>query len=80
MANAEFNSSQKISEPLKEMIVDQRESFTKPQLQSIKNDLRKQKLQEIENSAMQVRESLPQSKQRMMVVSIATARSRIRPE
>ena len=66
MANAEFNSSQKISEPLKEMIIDQRESFTKPQLQSIKNDLRKQKIEEIENSATQIRENLSQTKQRMM--------------
>ena len=47
-------------------IIDQPESFTKPQLQSIKNDLRKQKAQDIENSAVQVRESLPQTKQGMM--------------
>ena len=71
------------------MIIDQRESFTKPQLQSIKNDLRKQKIEEIENSAAQIRENLSQTKQRMMnlacekgasscmVVSTATARSGI---
>ena len=48
------------------MIIDQRESFTKPQLQSIKNDLRKQKIEEIENSAAQIRENLSQTKQRKM--------------
>ena len=65
ITNAEFNTSQKICEPLKAMIIDRRKSFTKPRLQSIKNDLHK-KEDETANSAMQVRGRFPQTKQRMM--------------
>ena len=63
-ASGEYHASQKISEPRKEMIVEQNESFTRPQLQSIKLDLRRKKQQEIENVALQVRESLSPPKQR----------------
>ena len=46
------------------MIVKQKELFTRPQLQSIKSNLCRKKQQEIENVALQVRESLPPPKQR----------------
>ena len=48
------------------MIVKQKELFTRPQLQSIKSNLCRKKQQEIENVALQVRESLPPPKQRAM--------------
>ena len=67
-ASGEYHASQKISEPLKEMIVEQKESYTRPQLQSIKSNLRRKKQQEIENVALQVRESLPPPKQRTCYV------------
>ena len=60
-ASGEYHASQKISEPLKQMIVEQKESFTRPQLQSIKSNLCRKKQQEIENVALQVRESLQSS-------------------
>ena len=65
-ANGEYHASQKISEPLKEMIGEQKESYTRPQLQSIKSNLRRKRQQKIENVALQVRESLPPPKQRAM--------------
>jgi hypothetical protein len=52
--------------PLKDMIVEQRESFSKPQLQSIKASLRQEKKQRMEDMSQQVRERLPPAKQRMM--------------
>jgi hypothetical protein len=45
----EYQASQMISEPLKDMIVEQRESFGKPQLQSIKASLRQEKKQRMED-------------------------------
>ena len=48
------------------MIVEQRESFSKPQLQSIKASLRQEKKQRMEDMSQQVREQLPPAKQRMM--------------
>ena len=39
-ASQEYQASQKISKPFKDMIVEQRESFSKPQLQSSKASLR----------------------------------------
>ena len=65
-ASGEYHGSQKISEPLKDMIVEQSESFSKPQLQSIKTDLRRQKQQEKESAVQGIRESLSPPKQRMM--------------
>jgi hypothetical protein len=65
-ASHEYQSSQKISMPLKDMIVEQRESFSKPQLQSIKASLRQEKKQRMEDMSQQVREQLPPAKQRMM--------------
>ena len=51
-ASGEYRASQKISEPLKEMIIEQKESYTRPQLQSIKSNLRRKKQQESENVAL----------------------------
>ena len=65
-ASGEYLASQKISEPLKDMIVQQKESFNKPQLQSIKTDLRRLKQQEIKSVVQETRESLSIPKQRMM--------------
>ena len=48
------------------MIVEQSESFSKPQLQSIKTDLRRQKQQETESAVQEIRESRSPPKQRMM--------------
>ena len=45
----EYQASQMISEPLKDMIVEQRESFGKPQLQSMKASLRQEKKQRMED-------------------------------
>ena len=56
----------KISEPLKDMTVQQSESFSKPQPQSIKTHLRGQKRQETESTVQEIRESLSPPKQRMM--------------
>ena len=64
-ASGEYHASQKISEPLKDMIVQQSESFSEPQLQSIKTDLRRQKQQETESAVQEIRESLSPPKQRM---------------
>ena len=47
-------------------IVEQSESLSKPQLQSIKTDLRRQKQQETESAVQEIRESRSPPKQRMM--------------
>ena len=47
-ADGQFTSSEKISEPLKEMIKDQAEVFKKPELQNNKASLRKQNNQQME--------------------------------
>lgn len=48
------------------VIVEQSESLRKPQLQSIKTDLRRQKQQETETAIQEIRESRSPPKQRMM--------------
>ena len=48
------------------VIVEQSESRRKPQLQSIKTDLRRQKQQETESAVQEIRESRSPPKQRMM--------------
>ena len=50
------------------MTVQQSESFSKPQPQSIKTHLRRQKQQETESAVQEIRESLSPPKQRMMDV------------
>ncbi|XP_068705742.1 uncharacterized protein [Montipora foliosa] len=67
-ASGEYHASQKISEPLKDMTVQQSELFSKPQPQpqSIKTHLRRQKQQETESAVQEIRESLSSPKQRMM--------------
>ena len=55
-----------ISEPLKDMIVQQSESFSKPQLQSIKTGFHQYKQQEMESTVQEIRESLSPPEQRMM--------------
>ncbi|CAB3982848.1 Hypothetical predicted protein [Paramuricea clavata] len=52
-ASHEYQSSQKISAPLKGMIVKQRESFSKPQLQSIKASLRQEKKERMKDMSQQ---------------------------
>ncbi|CAB3982841.1 Hypothetical predicted protein, partial [Paramuricea clavata] len=52
-ASHEYQSSQKISTPLKGMIVKQRESFSKPQLQSIKASLRQEKKERMKDMSQQ---------------------------
>ena len=53
-ASGEYHASQKISEPLKDMTVQQSESFSKPQPQSIKTHLRRQKQQETESAVQEL--------------------------
>jgi len=65
-ASGEYHASQKISEPFKNMIVQKSESFSKPQIQSINSNLRRQKQQETESAVQEIRESLSPPKQRMM--------------
>ena len=48
------------------MIVQKSKSFCKPQIQSIKSNLRRQKQQETESAVQEIRESLSPPKQRMM--------------
>ena len=62
-ANIQFDASKNIAEPLKEMIINQTETYRNPQLQEIKASLRQQKNQ---HHDAQVRESLPATKQRVM--------------
>ena len=70
------------------MIIEQKESFSKPQLQSTKASLRQDRNQKMKDIAGQIRECLPPRKQRMMdlllwerifimVNGIATTRSRV---
>ena len=65
-AKDEYHASQKISEPLKDMITEQKESFSKPQLQSIKASLRQDRNQKMKDMVGQIRECLLPRKQRMM--------------
>ena len=87
-ADGEYHASQKMRKPLKNMIIKQKESFSKPQLQSIRASLRQDRNQKIKDMAGQIRECLPPRKQRMMdllswerifimVNGIATTRSRV---
>ena len=64
-ANGEYHASQKMRKPFKDMIIEQKESFSKPQLQSIRASLRQDRNQKIKDMAGQIRECLPR-KQRMM--------------
>ena len=48
------------------VIVEQSDSLSKPQLQSIKTDLRRQKQQETETAVQEIRESRSPPKQRLM--------------
>ena len=64
-ASEKYKASQMISEPPKDMIVEQKESFGRPQLQSMNANLHRHKQQEIENVARQIRESLSPPKQRI---------------
>ena len=65
-ANIQFDAFKKFAEPLKEMIINQTETYRNPQLQEIKASLRQQKNQHHGLLAAQVRESLPATKQRVM--------------
>ena len=62
-ASGEYDASERISEALKNMIVQKNESFSKSQVQSIKTNLRDQKQQETQSAAHEIR-SAP--KQRMI--------------
>ena len=64
--NLQFDASKKISEPLKEMIINQTETYRNIQLQEIKASLGQQKNQHHELLAAKVRESSPATKQRVM--------------
>ena len=65
-ANIQFDAFKKFAEPLKEMIINQTESYNNLQLQEIKASLRQQKNQHHEHLAAQVRDSSPATKQRVM--------------
>ena len=65
-ANIQFDASKKIAEPLKEMIIIQTETYRNPKVQEIKPSLRQQKNQHHELLAARVRESLLETKQRVM--------------
>ena len=65
-AENELAASKQISAPLMEMIINQTDTFTKPQLSTIKSTLNRQKHQLNENAAQEVKEQLPCSLQRAM--------------
>ena len=65
-ANLQFDASKKITEPLKHMVIEQAESYRKPDLSEVKAKLRQQKTDHHVNKAKAVRESLPITKQRTM--------------
>ena len=62
-ANIKFDASKRIVEPLKEMIVNQTETYRNLQWHEIKASLRQQKNQDHELLADHVRESSPATKQ-----------------
>lgn len=64
--NILYDSSLKITEPLKKLIIDQSTKYVKFNLHEIKSDLRKQKSQHYQSVANEVRESLCPIKQRNM--------------
>ena len=66
IAENELAASKQISAPLMEMIINQTDTFTKPQLSTIKSTLNRQKRQFNENAAQEVNEQLPCSLQRAM--------------
>ena len=58
IAENELAASKQISAPLMEMIINQTDSFTKPQLNTIKSTLNQQKRQFNQNAAQEVKEEL----------------------
>ena len=65
-ASLQLDASRKITEPLKKMIIEQSDSYRKPDLCEIKAKLRQQKANHHASKAKIIRESLPASKQRTM--------------
>lgn len=65
-ANFHHESSMKITDPLKMMIIDQTTTYKKVDLREIKANLLKQKNLHHLQSASQIRESLPPTKQRVI--------------
>ncbi|CAB4032826.1 Hypothetical predicted protein [Paramuricea clavata] len=66
-ASLQLDASGKITEPLKKMIIEQSDSYRKPDLLcEIKAKLRQQKANHHASKAKIIRESLPASKQRTM--------------
>ena len=63
--NGEYHASQKTSEPLKDMIIEQKESLTKPQLQSVNTRLLQDRNQKMKDMAGQIRKFIPPRKQRL---------------
>jgi hypothetical protein len=65
--NLQLDASRKITEPLKKMIIEQSDSYRKPDLCEVKAKLRQQKANQHASKAKIIRESLPASKQRTML-------------
>lgn len=66
VAESELSASRKISAPLMEMIINQSDTFSKPQLNTIKSTLIRQKRHLLDAAAQETREQLPDSLQRAM--------------
>ncbi len=66
VAESELSASRKISAPLMEMIINQSDTFSKPQLNTIKSTLIRQKRHLLDAAAQEIREQLPGSLQRAM--------------
>lgn len=62
----QFHASKKITEPLKQMIIEQADSYRRPDLSEIKTTTRREKAENHANKANAVREMLPATKQRTM--------------
>lgn len=65
-AHCQFQASKKITEPLKQMIIEQTGRYRNPNLCEIKMMIRREKAENHANKANVVREMLPATKQRTM--------------
>jgi hypothetical protein len=61
-ASLQLDASRKITEPLKKMIIEQSDSYRKPDLCEIRAKLRQQKANHHASQAKIIRESLPRTR------------------
>ena len=66
LAERQLSASKVMTAPLKKMIIEQSEQFNKPQLQSVKSSLHREKCQFNAAKAEQVKREIPATLQRAM--------------